>query len=190
MILEGILTTSDDAGGMHVAAMGPEIAEPARASGRVEGFVLRPFATSQTSVHLARRPAGVFHLTDDVLLVARLAAGIPVRPPARPAGAVPGWVLDDACQAWEFVVERSDASQPRVRLDARVVAVHAGRPFLGFNRAAHAVVEAAILITRLHLLERSEVHRRLADLEPLVTKTGGAAEREAFALLAARARAG
>jgi hypothetical protein len=96
----------------------------------------------------------------------------------------------DACQAWEFIVDAVDDSSERTRLDARVVATHMGRPFLGFNRAAHAVVEAAILVTRLHLLGADEVGRRLAELAPLVTKTGGRLEHEAFALLADRVSSG
>lgn len=190
MILEGLVTTIDPSGAMHVAAMGPEIDDAERAAGRITRLVLRPFATSQTSRHLHDRREGVFHVTDDVLLLARLVAGVPVAPAARAAAAVQGWVLADACQAWEFVVEAVDDSTERTRLDARIVATHMGRPFLGFNRAAHAVVEAAILVTRLHLLGADEVRRRLADLAPLVTKTGGGPEHEAFALLADRASAG
>lgn len=188
MILEGLVTTCDATGALHVAAMGPTIAEEAIRSGRVERLVLRPFPSSQTAGHLQRHPAGVFHLTDDVLLLARVVAGAAVPPPAaRPATAVAGWVLEDSCRAFEFVIETRDESAERLRLEGRVVATHVGRPFTGFNRAAHAVIEAAILVTRLHLLGAAEVSSRLADLEPLIRKTGGTREHEAFALLASRA---
>lgn len=189
MILEGLVTTTDVAGAMHVAAMGPEIAAAERAAGRITRLLLRPFGTSQTAGHLVARRAGVFHVTDDVLLLARLVVGVPVTPRARPATGVAGWVLDDACQAWEFVIDAVDASRERLALEARVVATHVGRPFLGFNRAAHAVVEGAILVTRLHLVGAAEVRRRLTELHPLVEKTGGAAEHEAFALLRERVTA-
>jgi len=64
---------------------------------------------------------------------------------------------------------------------------HSGwrRDFFGFNRAKHAVLEAAILATRTSFLSLDDVSREFARLEPLVTKTGGASEREAFALLQA-----
>ena len=150
----------------------------------------RSLAVVVVADHAHDRREGVFHVTDDVLLLARLVAGVPVAPAARAAAAVGGWVLADACQAWEFIVDAVDDSSERTRLDARVVATHMGRPFLGFNRAAHAVVEAAILVTRLHLLGADEVRRRLAELAPLVTKTGGGPEHEAFALLADRASSG
>jgi hypothetical protein len=191
MILEGLVTTTDATGGLHLAALGPEVAEAAVRSGRIERLLLKPFATSQTASHLRRHPQGVFHLTDDVLLLARIVSGrLDPPPPTRPATAVAGHVLGDACQAFEFVVESSDDSAERLRLEARVVAVHPGRPFVGFNRAAHAVVEAAILVTRLHLLGAEDVTRQITMLAPLVEKTGGEREREAFSLLASRAMAG
>lgn len=191
MILEGLVTTLDEAGTVHVAAMGPLVDEAEVATGRVTRLVLRPFGSSQTAAHLAARPEGVFHLTDDVLLLARIVTGTLAGPPAaRPATTVRGRVLADSCRAWEFVVEVAERTTERQRLEARVVAEHVGRPFLGFNRAAHAVVEGCILVTRLHLLDAAEVARRLADLAPLVEKTGGAREREAFALVVARAGRG
>jgi hypothetical protein len=176
---------------MHVAAMGPGIEEAERDAGRITRLLLKPFATSQTATNLARTRCGVFHVTDDALLLARVVAGrLDAPPPTRPATAVAGHVLDDACRAWEFTIDAVDDSQQRLAMTARVVAEHAGRPFLGFSRAAHAVVEAAILVTRLDLLGREEVARRIHDLRPLVDKTGGGRERDAFALLEAVALGG
>lgn len=187
LILEGLVTTTDAAGGMHLAAMGPAVDEEERSVGRITRLTLRPFGGSQTAANLARSPEGVFHLVDDVLLLARVVASVSgPRPVARPAEQVRGWVLEDACRAYEFRVAASDTTQERVRLEAVVVAEHAGRPFLGFNRAAHAVVEGAILVTRLHLLDADEIRQRFADLHVLVEKTGGAREREAFAILQSR----
>jgi hypothetical protein len=184
MILEGLVTTCDAEGRMHLAAMGPEADEADVARGTVARLVLKPFATSQTATNLARLGAGVFHATDDALLIARVVTGATVPPPAaRPASAVRGWVLEDACRAFEFEITAADRGGERQRLAARVVAVHAGRPFVGFNRATHAVIEGAILASRVHLLGVEEVRRRLAELRVLVEKTGGEREREAFGLL-------
>jgi hypothetical protein len=191
MIIEGIVTTTDPDGGLHVAAMGPWVDDGEREAGRITRLVLKPFATSRTAANLRWLPAGVFHLTDDVLVLARIVAGMPgAAPPSRPAEKVSGRVLVEACQAWEFVIDAVDDTRERIELQARVVALHAGRPFIGFNRAAHAVVEAAILVTRLHLLAPADVRGQLAALQPLVEKTGGAREREAFAILAAKVAAG
>ncbi len=184
MILEGLVTTLGPDGGLHVAAMGPWVDERERQAGALTRLVLKPFGTSQTAANLARIPEGVFHLTDDVLVLARVVAGrLDAPPAARPAECVRGWVLADACRAYEFRVAAADASQERARLEAVVVREHAGRPFVGFNRAAHAVVEAAVVVSRLHLLGAEEAGRRLDDLATLVEKTGGTREHAAFAIL-------
>ena len=75
-----------------------------------------------------------------------------------------------------------DAQRPRFRCRAVHEAAHA--PFLGFNRAQAAVVEAAILVSRLHMLPRRE--GRAASwryLQIAIDKTAGAAEREAWGWL-------
>ena len=64
-ILEGLVTTCDAEGRMHLAAMGPEAD---LAHGTIQRLVLKPFATSQTATNLARLGAGVFHAVDDALL--------------------------------------------------------------------------------------------------------------------------
>jgi hypothetical protein len=63
--------------------------------------------------------------------------------------------------------------------------VHQGsrREFIGFNRARHAVLEAAIYATRLHVLPRPFIESELARLQVIVDKTAGAEEFEAMALL-------
>ena len=62
------------------------------------------------------------------------------------------------------------------------------REFLGFNRARHAVLEAAIYATRVRLLERSFLESELARLQVIVDKTAGDEEHEAMALLTAHVR--
>ncbi len=76
----------------------------------------------------------------------------------------------------------------RVSIEADVV--HAGRTrdFFGFNRAKHAVVEAAILATRLHILPLAEVAAEFEKLRVIVGKTGGPDEHAAMDLLEAKLR--
>lgn len=181
LILEGIVTTTDAGGVVHLAPMGPLVEDGERSAPRT--LLLRPFATSRTAGHLAVRPEGVFHVTDDCLLLARLVTGGPVTAAVRPATAVAGWVLEDCCRAFEFRITGADRSVERQRLPATIVHVHDGRPFFGWNRAAAAVVEGAVQVTRLGLLGAAEVARRLDCLAVAVEKTGGAREHEAFALL-------
>ncbi len=184
MILEGIVTTVSATGEVNIAPMGPDVgAVPDR-------FLLRPFRTSQTYRNLAAHGEGVLHVTDDVLLLARAALGPVTPPPALlPAAAVRGFILRDACRYSEFRVRRLDDREERCRIEAEVV--HAGRlrDFFGFNRAKHAVVEAAILATRIAFLPRAQIEAEFRKLAVIVDKTGGPAEKEAFAFLAAHVAA-
>jgi hypothetical protein len=54
---------------------------------------------------------------------------------------------------------------------------------MGFNRAKHAVLEAAILATRTHLIPADQIRDEFARLQVIVDKTAGPREREAMALL-------
>jgi hypothetical protein len=64
------------------------------------------------------------------------------------------------------------------------------RDFFGFNRAKHAVVEAAILATRTQILPAAEIEAEYRRLAVLVDKTGGEQEHTAFAFLRVRHRGG
>jgi uncharacterized protein len=181
MILEALVTTLDSNGGPHLAPMGP------RVEGDFTRFTLRPFPTSNTYKNLLRHPQGVLHVTDDALLLAKAAIGaVDVFPPVRPAERVTGFVLTDSCRYFEFTVSSVDTSSERVSIEAEVVHTGRTRDFFGFNRAKHAVVEAAILATRFHLIPLAEIAAEFAKLRVIVGKTGGPDEHAAMDLLEAK----
>ena len=92
-------------------------------------------------------------------------------------------ILADACRWYAFRVQSIDDSQPRTEIVADVVDRGRTSDFFGFNRAKHAVVEAAILATRVGLLPREDIEAEFARLAPLVQKTGGEREEQAFEFL-------
>ncbi|QDU98514.1 hypothetical protein Pla8534_63830 [Lignipirellula cremea] len=180
MILEGVVTTLDGQGVVNIAPMGPQVDEA------MQRFTLRPFQSSQTYQNLRARPHGVLHVTDNVELLARAAINCWDEAPALlPAGGIDGFVLADACRWYAFEAVQIDDQQERTTIHCEVQSSGRLRDFFGFNRAKHAVLEAAILATRLHLLPRDEVQQDLARLETIVEKTAGPAETRAFALLRA-----
>lgn len=174
MIIESILTTRDAAGTVNFAPMGVEWGD--------EEIVVKPFLETTTFTNLRDTRAAVVNVTDDVMLFAQGAIAT-VQFPAAPAVVVRGVVLQAAC-AWREVEVRSlDATPPRARIVTRVVHRGFRREFLGFNRARHAVLEAAILATRTHLLPAEQIREEFARLQVIVDKTAGPRERDAMALL-------
>lgn len=178
MILEGIVTTISSTGEVNIAPMGP------RVNADMTRFVLRPFNTAQTYRNLCRHGEGVFHVTDDVLLVARTALGVlePL-PPLMEARKVRGWVLSEACRFYEFRVVNIDDREERANIEVAVVHREGLRDFFGFNRAKHAVVEAAILATRTDFLPLEEIEAEYRKLAVIVEKTGGPQEQAAMTFL-------
>jgi hypothetical protein len=182
VILEGIVTTvcADDS--VHIAAMGAAIDDSQSRS--IRRMELRPYQGTTTLANLERAGQGVFHVTDDVELLARAAIRrLDVLPQLMPAQAAEGWILSDACRWYALRVTKLDASGPRANVEADVVAEGRLRDFFGLNRAKHAVVEAAILATRVAWTPSDELRGSFGRLAVLVEKTGGAAEQRAFALL-------
>ena len=171
MIVETVTTTINPDGSVNCAAMGVEWGD--------ETIVIKPYRATRTLRNLQDRGAAVVHVTDDILLFARAALADP-HPPTRPAAAVEGAVLADACSWREVAVEAIDATGPRARVTARVVGRGAGREFVGFNRACHAVLEASILASRAKRLPADELRADLARLTVLVEKTAGPRERAAW----------
>jgi hypothetical protein len=177
-LLEGIVTTLDADGAPHIAPMGPIV------DADFNWLTLRPFRTSTTYANLKRSGAGVFHVTDDVELLARAAVGRLERMPSLVrAEAIDGVILADACRWYAFRVESLDDRDERTRIVARVVDRGTLRDFSGFNRAKHAVVEAAILATRVSLFAPDHIRAELRRLAVLVEKTGGHQEHRAFDFL-------
>ncbi len=179
-ILEGIVTTQNEDGTVNISPMGPIV------DAAVTQFIFRPYCTSTTYKNLKRSGLGVFHITDDVLLFAQAALGQP-----DPLPTLDGLILSDACRWYSFKVDTLDHSQQqtdiisqgRPQITAHTIDQGRNRDFLGFNRAKHAVLEAAILATRAHLLPVADILAELERLEPPVQKTASAAELHAFDFL-------
>lgn len=177
ILLEGVVTSENDDGSFNISPMGPIVDWP------ITRLRLRPFKTSTTYRNLARTGRGVLNVTDDVELIARAAIGrLDVQPPLVML-ADGNAHLAGACRWYAFSVESLDDSLERSDIGCKVVTQGELRPFFGFNRAKHAVIEAAILATRVGIVPENQVRSELRRLAPLIEKTGSHAEHRAFQLI-------
>lgn len=178
MILEGLVTTLNADGSPNISPMGPVV------DAAMTRLRLRPFQTSTTYANLKRTGEAVFHVVDDVELLAKAAVG-EVRPAPElvPAEAVQGVILTAACRWYALRVTSLDDSEARAEIETEVVDHGRFRNFFGFNRAKHAVVEAAILATRVGIMPAEEIRREIQRLKVPVEKTGGPQEHRALAFI-------
>ncbi|MDB4777988.1 DUF447 family protein [bacterium] len=177
MILEGVVTTTNADGTTNISPMGPNVEDDFKA------FQLRPFQTSRTYQNLKTTRCGVLHIVDDVMMIAQGAIKRwTLLPELVNAETVSGQRIANACQAFEFTSQVVEEDE-RTLIECQVVQKHQGRRFFGFNRAKHAVIEAAILATRINLLPMEDIQTQFEGLKIIVGKTGGAEEHAAFDLL-------
>lgn len=179
MILEGVVTTCDADGRVNIAPMGGVVGEQGLASPQL---TLRPWRGSRTYENLRDTGQGVFHVTDDVLLIARAAVSHVDDVPVCPIEHVSVPRLVECCRWRAFQVADADWSD-HASVQTQVIAEGRVRDFFGLNRAKFAVLEATIEATRLHLTGPAPVLETIDCLRPLIDKTAGPAERRAFRLI-------
>lgn len=177
MIFETIVTTQGSDGRIHIAPMGIR---------HQEGLVLlAPFKPSTTLQNVLESGYAVVNYCDDVRIFSGCLTGRRDWP-VVPATVISGVRLAAALAHSELKLERFEDDELRPRLFCRRVREENHSPFRGFNRAQAAVVEAAILVSRLHLLPRERIESEVRYLAIAVEKTAGPAEREAWQWLMER----
>ena len=178
-IRETILTTIGGNGEVHIAPLG--IIQDG------DHWIIAPFRLSRTLDNLLANPVAVASYTDDVRIFAGCLTGrkdwplVPVKgcPVPRLQAALAHSVL-------EVVEQQDDEVRPRFR--CRVAAEEMLAPFTGMNRAKAAVLELAILVSRLHMLPPEKIDAEIAYLTIAIEKTAGPDERQAWDWLMERVK--
>lgn len=180
LITETIVTTENEKGETHIAPLGL-IADDT-------GWIIAPFRPSRTLDNLLAVPYAVASHTDDVRIFAGCITGRRDWPLIRTTS-VPGTHLEAAVSHWELKVDRLTEDAQRPRFHCRIVNAVTHRPWTGFNRAQAAVLELAVLSTRLGMLPPEKVEAELKYLEIAIAKTAGSREEEAWGWLMERIHA-
>jgi hypothetical protein len=171
LILETIVTTLSPAGEMHLVPFGL-IQDGA-------DLILAPFRPSPTIVNLDASPFFAASSPRDVRVIAGCVTGRRDWP-VLPCDRIRGQRLADSFAHAELEVVNVEDDPTRPRYRGRMVHQASHAPFLGYNRAQAAVLEAAILSTRLHMLEPEKILSEMRYLAIAISKTAGPREREAW----------
>jgi uncharacterized protein len=174
VIYETVVTTVAPDGRPHIAPMGVRYQQ--------DRVVLMPFKPSTTHDNIVATHHAVLNIVVDTRVFAGCVTGRRDWP-TLPAAEITGVRLACALSHVELrLAERRDDAQRPVLHMARVHEVtHA--PFAGFNRAQAAVIEGAVLVSRLQMLPAHKIDTELAYLQIAIDKTAGAEEREAWGWL-------
>jgi hypothetical protein len=171
MIYETIIITSNTDGSPHIAPFGIR---------EVDGHVvIAPFRPSTSLGNLLRDGRATVNATDDVRVFAGALTGRRDWP-VRRADIIDGWVLDSALAHRELELLSVKDHDVRPELTFRVAHAATHAPFRGFNRAQAAVLEAAVLVSRLHMLPKEKVASEIQYLGIAIDKTAGESEQQAW----------
>lgn len=180
-IVETIVTTLNANGEAHIAPLG-------LIDDGDTGWIVAPFRPSRTLENLLTNPFAVASHTDDVRVFAGCITGRREWPLVA-ADVVKGVRLEGAVSHWELKVDRLTDHEQRPRFHCQIVHSAAHRPWPGFNRAQAAVLELAVLSTRLGMLPPEKVEAELKYLQIAIDKTAGEREHEAWDWLMGRVEA-
>ncbi|MGQ3674974.1 DUF447 domain-containing protein [Xanthobacter sp. TB0139] len=174
-IHEVIITTLGPDGAPHVAPMGVRFR-----GGDEEHVFLWPFAPSSTLDNIRASGHAVLNAVTDSRIFAGCVTGRQRIWPVVPAEKLPGVRLAAALHHMELNLIEDDGDTQRPLLTLR--RIHEGRHgrFTGLNRAQAAVIEAAVLASRLHLLPPEKITQEMAYLQIAIDRTAGDSEREAW----------
>jgi len=174
LIVETIVTTMDVSGEPHIAPLG--LIE-------TEGlWIVAPFKPSRTLDNLRAKPVACASHTDDVRVFAGIVTGRRNWPLVA-TQRIDGMRLEGAVSHWELEVDSVTEDDVRPRFLCRAVRSVSHKPWGGYNRAQAAILELAVLVTRLHMLPPEKVETELKYLEIAVSKTAGPREMEAWGWL-------
>lgn len=171
MIQETIITSTGANGYVHISPMGIHVQD--------DQYIIMPFRPSTTLEHVLATGHAVMNHTDDVRIYAGCLTGHRDWPLANTV-IVNGKRLEGCLSHQELELVRIKNDHQRPRLYCRMVHQQTHAPFQGFNRAQFAVLEAAILVSRLSMLPWQKISTELEYLEIAVKKCAGEREREAW----------
>lgn len=177
MIYETIITSLDAENQPHIAPFGVR---------EENGLVLiAPFRPSGSLDNVLYHRSAVMNLTDDVRIFAGVLTGRRDWP-LQAAEKIKGVVLASALSHRELELVEIRENETRPELLFKVVHEVHHLPFRGFNRAQAAVIELAVLVSRLHMLPIEKIDAEIAYLTIAIEKTAGERELQAWQWLIER----
>ena len=175
-IHECLLTTQNGDDTTHIAPMG--VWKNPRGE-----ISFAPYRPSSSLDNILRTGYASLSCSDDVSIFTSCVLGDKSRLASIalfPNLYIPGMRLDDVLSHTELKLMAAKKEKLRTRCTCKSIYQANHRPFRGFNRAQSAIIELAILISRLHILPKQKIIDEICYLQIAIDKTAGAVEGEAW----------
>jgi hypothetical protein len=173
-IRECIVATIREDKTVHIAPMG--IHEDG------ENLIILPFKPSTTLDNLERNNTATLNYIDDVRVYAGCLTGHRDWQTCS-TDVIKGARLKNCLTHTELEVIDKVEDELRPKYICKIVHEATHQPFHGYNRAQSAVLELAILTSRLHMLPKDKVLHEIEYLRIGYDKTSGPREQEAWTWL-------
>jgi len=145
-------------------------------------FIILPFRPSTTLNNILQSKTAIINYCDDVRIFAGCLTGKSDWT-LTAAEKIKGQYLSSALAHRELELVRIEDDNTRPKLYCKAIHTVNHAPFQGFNRAQYAVLEAAILVSRLNMLPIEKIESEIAYLSIGLNKTAGVKELEAWGWL-------
>lgn len=174
LIYEAIISSIDRQGIAHVTPFGIRMQDAL--------VVISPFKPSTTLENILATKHAVMNLTDDVRIFAGALTGRQAWDLVS-TEKVANYRLVNTLVHKELKLVRIEDDAVRPQLFLEVVHEVQHQPFQGFNRAQGAVIELAVLVSRLKRLPMEKITQEMSYLAIAIEKTAGPRELEAWSWL-------
>lgn len=174
MIFETIVTSMNSQGEVHLAPFGIQR--------RDDMVIISPYKPSLTLSNILASQQAVLSLSDDVRV---FAAALTNRQAwtLLPTEKVFGFRLANCLAHEELTLFKVEDDGVRPQLFMQVQHREQHQAFAGFNRAQAAVIELAVLVSRLNRLPKEKVQSERQYLQIAIDKTAGERELQAWGWL-------
>ena len=174
MILETIIISTNKKNEPHVTPFGIQYEN--------ENIVISPYKPSKTLNNILETKSATMNLTDDVRV---FAGALTQRQPWQLSQIENqnGYRLTNCLAHVELKLLHVEEHDLRPKLVMKQINKQHHDDFKGFNRAQAAVIELAVLVSRLHMLPVEKIRAEQAYLQIAIDKTAGQREHEAWSWL-------
>ncbi len=171
MIYETIITSIDAQKNVHITPFGIREEDGC--------VIISPYKPSTTLNNILETNVAVMNLTDDVrvfsgALTKKMQFELVI------AEKIDGFRLKNTLAHKELKLKKVLEDPQRPQLFMEVVHEAQHQPFKGFNRAQAAVIELAVLTSRLHMLPKEKIMHEKKYLQIAMDKTAGEHEWQAW----------